>query len=80
MRDITEQKVLDLKLREEKLNAEEMNVTLRNVLKSIENDRKEFEQKLTERISSSILPGIEKSVWSSRMRSARAIWPCSKTN
>lgn len=60
VRDITEQKVLDLKLREEKLNAEEMNVTLRNVLKSIENDRKEFEQKLTERISSSILPGIEK--------------------
>lgn len=60
VRDITEQKALDLKLRDEKQHAEEMNVTLRNVLKSIEGDRKEFEQKLTERISTSILPGIDK--------------------
>jgi PAS domain S-box-containing protein len=60
VRDITEQKAMDLKLREEKLNAEEMNVTLRNVLKSIEDDRREFEQKLSERISSSILPGLAK--------------------
>jgi len=60
VRDITEQKAMDLKLREEKLHAEEMNVTLRNVLKSIEDDRKEFEQKLSERISTSILPGLAK--------------------
>lgn len=60
VRDITEQKAMDIKLREEMLNAEEMNVTLRNVLKSIEDDRKEFEKKLSERISTSILPGLAK--------------------
>jgi len=60
VRDITEQKMLDSKLREEKQHAEEMNVTLRNVLKSIEDDRKESENRLSERISTSILPGIEK--------------------
>jgi len=60
VRDITEQKILDRKLREEKQHAEEMNVTLRNVLKSIENDRKDVENCLSERIRSSILPGIEK--------------------
>jgi len=60
VRDITEQKMLDSKLREEKQNAEDMNVTLRNVLKSIEDDRKESENRLSERITTSILPGIEK--------------------
>ena len=60
VRDITAQKILDSKLREEKQHAEEMNVTLRNVLKSIEDDRKESENRLSERISTSILPGIEK--------------------
>lgn len=60
VRDITEQKVLDNTLREEKQHAEEMNVTLRNVLKSIEDGRREFEHRLSERISSSLLPGVEK--------------------
>jgi DNA-binding CsgD family transcriptional regulator len=60
VRDITEQKMLDSKLREEKQNAEDMNVTLRNVLKSIEDDRRESERQLSERITASILPGIEK--------------------
>lgn len=60
VRDITEQKALEQRLREEKVHAEEMNVTLRNVLKSIEEDRKGFERNLTEYISSSVLPGIEK--------------------
>ncbi|WP_321394480.1 PAS domain S-box protein [uncultured Desulfuromusa sp.] len=60
VRDITEEKVLNNKLWEEKRHAEEMNVTLRNVLKSIEEDRKEAEKHLSARIRTSILPGIKK--------------------
>lgn len=60
VRDITEEKVLNNKLWEEKQHAEEMNVTLRNVLKSIEDDRKEAEEHLSARICTSILPGIKK--------------------
>ncbi|MBW2186091.1 MAG: PAS domain S-box protein [Deltaproteobacteria bacterium] len=60
VRDISEQLALESGLREEKLNTEEMNVTLRNVLKSIESDRQQFEQNLTHRIRSGLLPGLEK--------------------
>ena len=60
VRDISEQPALEDGLREEKLQSEEMNVTLRNVLKSIESDRLEAEQNLTHRIRSSLLPGLEK--------------------
>jgi len=60
VRDITEQRALEDGLREEKLQSEEMNVTLRNVLKSIESDRQEAEQNLSHRIRSSLLPGLEK--------------------
>ena len=58
--DITEQRALENGLREEKLQSEEMNVTLRNVLKSIESDRQDAEQNLSHRIRSSLLPGLEK--------------------
>ncbi|SHJ85267.1 PAS domain S-box-containing protein [Malonomonas rubra DSM 5091] len=60
VRDITEQRALEDGLRAEKLQSEEMNVTLRNVLKSIESDRQEAEQNLSHRIRSSLLPGLEK--------------------
>ena len=60
VRDISEQQALESGLREEKLHTEEMNVTLRNVLKSIESDRQQFEQNLTHRIRSGLLPGLEK--------------------
>lgn len=60
VRDITEQRALEDGLREEKRQSEEMNVTLRNVLKSIETDRHEVEQNLTHRIRTSLLPGLEK--------------------
>jgi len=60
VRDITEQRALEDGLRAEKLQTEEMNVTLRNVLKSIESDRQEAEQNLSHRIRSSLLPGLEK--------------------
>jgi len=58
--DITEQKELENKLVSQKFRAEEMNVTLRNVLATIENQKKEFEQNISNRIRSSILPGIAK--------------------
>lgn len=60
VRDITELKIMHKKLHEEKEQVEEMNVTLRNVLKSIETDRNDAEAKLKERILNSMLPGIEK--------------------
>ena len=37
-----------------------MNVTLRNVLKTIESDRREFEQRLVTRIRAHILPALAK--------------------
>ncbi len=58
--DISEQKELETTLLNQKLQAEEMNVTLRNVLGTIEAQRKEFEQSIRRRIQTSILPGIEK--------------------
>lgn len=58
--DISEQKDLETHLLNQKLQAEEMNVTLRNVLGTIESQRKEFEQNIRRRIQTSILPAIEK--------------------
>jgi len=60
VRDISEQRALENRLWQEKLQTEEMNVTLKNVLKTIEGDRRETEQKLADRVRSSLLPGIEK--------------------
>lgn len=60
VRDISEQRALEDGLIREKLQTEEMNVTLRNVLKTIEGDRREAEQNLTHRVRSSLLPGLEK--------------------
>lgn len=58
--DISEQKQLETTLLHQKLQAEEMNVTLRNVLGTIESQRKEFEQNIRRKIQTSILPGVEK--------------------
>jgi PAS domain S-box-containing protein len=58
--DISEEKKLETKLLNQKLQAEEMNVTLRNVLGTIESQRKEFEQNISRKIQTSILPAIEK--------------------
>jgi PAS domain S-box-containing protein len=60
LRDITELKSMQNKIIAEKEQVEEMNVTLRNVLKSIEDDRNQTEAKLKERILNSLLPGLEK--------------------
>jgi PAS domain S-box-containing protein len=60
LRDITELKIMQNRIIEEKKQVEEMNVTLRNVLKSIEEDRNKAEATLKERILNSLLPGLEK--------------------
>lgn len=60
IRDISQQCAMEDGLRREKQLSEEMNVTLKNVLRSIETDRKNEEQQLTQRMRSSILPGLEK--------------------
>ncbi|HOS29023.1 MAG TPA: PAS domain S-box protein, partial [Deltaproteobacteria bacterium] len=58
--DITEHKALEQKLFEEKSQIEEMNITLKNVLNTIEKDRRDFEGRLSARIRTSILPALEK--------------------
>ncbi|SEA74898.1 regulatory protein, luxR family [Desulfuromusa kysingii] len=47
-------------LQQEKAQTDEMNVTLRNVMKSIESERRDLEQKISCRISTHLLPALEK--------------------
>ncbi len=47
-------------LRQEKAQIEEMNVTLRNVMKTIESDRQEREQSISRKIRADILPALDK--------------------
>lgn len=47
-------------LRREKAQTDEMNVTLRNVMKSIESDRNDLEQKISLKIRSNLLPALDK--------------------
>ena len=58
--DISSFKALEERLRQEKNQSEEMNLTLRNVLKTIETDRREFEQRLVTHIRTNILPALGK--------------------
>jgi len=58
--DISEHKQMEKSIREKKRQTEEMNLTLKNVLNTIEKDRKDFENRLTARIKTSILPGLER--------------------
>ncbi|WP_136798401.1 PAS domain S-box protein [Desulfosediminicola ganghwensis] len=58
IRDITNQKEQEAKAVAQARHAEELNLTLRNVLKSIENEKREFQANLVSRISSSLQPTI----------------------
>jgi PAS domain S-box-containing protein len=60
VRDISRQKALEERLRFEKTQTEEMNVTLRNVLKSIDGERRLFEQKMARKIRAELLPVLER--------------------
>jgi len=60
IRDISEQKHLEQRLRNERQQSEEMNVTLRNVLNTIESEREEADHLLSARIRDTILPALDK--------------------
>ncbi len=60
VRDETQQKAMETQLRQEKQQIEEMNLTLKTVMKSIEQDRKDFESRVASKIKTSLLPGLKK--------------------
>ncbi|PKN70995.1 MAG: hypothetical protein CVU54_03170 [Deltaproteobacteria bacterium HGW-Deltaproteobacteria-12] len=60
VRDDTQQKAMEMQLRQEKQQVEEMNLTLKTVMKSIEEDRKDRESRLASKIKTSLLPGLKK--------------------
>ncbi|HPN86748.1 MAG TPA: PAS domain S-box protein [Smithella sp.] len=60
VRDDTNQNAMETQLREEKRQIEEMNLTLKTVMKSIEQDRKDFENRVASKIRTSLLPGLRK--------------------
>lgn len=60
VRDISRQKALEERLRKEKQQVEDMNVTLRNVMKSVDSDRREFENNLARRIRTHLLPALDR--------------------
>ncbi len=60
VRDDTSRKALEMQLRQEKQQTEEMNMTLKTVMKSIEQDRKDFENRVAAKISTSLLPSLKK--------------------
>lgn len=60
VRDDTNQKAMEKQLRDEKQQIEEMNLTLKTVMKSIEQDRRDFENRVAAKIKTSLLPGLKK--------------------
>lgn len=60
VRNIARQKALEERLILEKTQVEEMNVTLRNVMKSIDEERRQFERKIARKIRTDLLPALEK--------------------
>jgi len=60
VQDDTDRKNMERQLREEKQIIEEMNLTLKNVLNSIEQDKKEFENRVASKIRTTLLPSIAK--------------------
>lgn len=60
VRNITQQKSMEEYLRQEKTKAEEMNVTLRNVMKAIDKEKEELELGIAQKITTSIIPSLQK--------------------
>ncbi|MCB2185673.1 MAG: PAS domain S-box protein [Deltaproteobacteria bacterium] len=60
LRDITAQKRLEESLRREKHQTEEMNITLKNVLKTIDREREEMEGAISQNIETVLLPALER--------------------
>lgn len=60
IRNITQQKSLEQYLVHEKTKAEEMNVTLRNVMKTIDKEKEELELSISQKVVTNIIPSIQK--------------------
>jgi len=60
VRNITQQKSMEEYLRQEKVKAEEMNVTLRNVMKAIDKEKEELELSIAQKVTTSIIPSLQK--------------------
>lgn len=60
VRNITRQKAMEEHLKEEKVKAEEMNVTLRNVLKTIDREKEEMMLTISQKIVTNIIPSVQK--------------------
>ncbi len=60
VRDITARKSLEKSLQREKQHLEEMNVTLRNVMKSIDQQKREMERTVSMKIETFLLDALEK--------------------
>lgn len=60
VRNITQQKAMERYLHDEKSKAEEMNVTLRNVMKAIDRDKEDHELSIAQKITTSIIPSLQK--------------------
>lgn len=60
VRNITQQKSMERYLREEKSQAEEMNVTLRNVMKAIDQEKEQLELSIAQKVTTSIIPSLQK--------------------
>lgn len=60
IRDDTGQRTLEKQLRQEKQQTDDMNLTLKTVMKSIEQDRKDFESRVASKIKTSLLPSLKK--------------------
>ncbi len=60
VRNITQQKAMERYLLEEKSKAEEMNVTLRNVMKAIDREKDDLELSINQKVTTSIIPSLQK--------------------
>lgn len=60
IRNITSQKAMEEYLRQEKTKAEEMNVTLRNVMKAIDREKEDLELSISQKVTASIIPSVQK--------------------
>lgn len=60
VRNVTQQKSMEEFLKHEKVKAEEMNVTLRNVMKAIDKEKEELELSISQKVITNIIPSVQK--------------------
>ena len=58
--DVTKRKELEENLRREKSQLEEMNITLRNVMKNIDQEKKIYEKAIAKKVKDLLLPALDK--------------------